>query len=102
MIDQQRLEQAIEQQGSKAIEAEPELLGTILLEKHLIATEPLEKAMMEQAVSAIGEMMTWTSGHFAFHKKPPASRPPITFDTQGLMMEVFRLSDEAAHERAKT
>jgi tetratricopeptide (TPR) repeat protein len=93
-IDRATIDQVIAAQGSDAVESE-ELLGSILLEQQLIAMEPLEKAMMEQVTSAIGEMMTWTSGHFAFHTRPPASRPAITFDAQGLMMEVFRRSDEA-------
>jgi Flp pilus assembly protein TadD len=99
-IDKAALDDAITRQGQKDVE-HAELLGTILIERQLVSLEKLERAMMDQVIAAIGEMMDWTSGHFAFHSKPPSSPPSITFDAQGLMMEAARLSDEASRDESR-
>jgi Flp pilus assembly protein TadD len=95
-IDPSVLSSIVEQQRvSERLREEPELLGTILLKKQIVGAERLHSAMMEQVLAALGEMMTWTSGQFAFHARAPGTRPSLSFDVQRLMLEAARRADEA-------
>ena len=49
----------------------------------------------EQLIAALAVMMSWSEGEFVFHARQRSSRPAVTFDTQTLMLEAARRTDEA-------
>ncbi len=58
--------------------------------------------MLRQIVDALVEMLTWHEGAFSFHPGAPAEVPSVSFDTQRVVMELFRVTDERTSRRSST
>jgi len=53
-------------------------------------------AVFHQIVDALGAMLSWREGAFSFHPGDPPEVPSISFDTQRVVMELFRTTEERA------
>jgi len=54
------------------------------------------QAIFHQIVEALGAMLSWREGAFSFHPGDPPEVPSISFDTQRVVMELFRTTEERA------
>jgi tetratricopeptide (TPR) repeat protein len=74
------------------------LIGSILLERGLVQPQTLQQALADQIKGALLEMVTWTSGRFAFEpdKRSQVESDEITVevDTQAVLLDVLRQLDE--------
>ncbi len=66
------------------------------------ADPPSAEGALRQIVDALVEMLTWQEGAFSFHPGAPAEVPAVSFDTQRVVMELFRVTDERASRRSST
>ena len=88
------LEHAIRLQQERS---RPAPLGQVLIENAMIDEETLRPVLDEQIQAAIGDIMRWTDGHFAFEADDGAvEAPSILFDTAMMMLDALRLEDEEA------
>jgi tetratricopeptide (TPR) repeat protein len=71
-----------------------EALGTLLLKQRPAHREALTRAVFEQVLEALGEMLTWSEGAFSFHPGNDRGLPAIAFDLQNVMLEIMRIADE--------
>jgi Flp pilus assembly protein TadD len=71
-----------------------EALGSILLDEKLIDRTQLTRIVFEQALTALGEMTSWTEGAFSFHPSEGGEAPPISFSIQQVVLELMRVRDE--------
>jgi hypothetical protein len=69
-------------------------LGAVLLRERPADRAALTSAVFQQVLDALGEVMTWGEGAFSFHPGSDQGVPPIAFDLQTVMLEVFRIADE--------
>jgi len=53
-------------------------------------------AIFNQIVHALAAMLSWREGAFSFHPGDPPEVPSISFDTQRVVMELFRVTEERA------
>ncbi len=58
--------------------------------------------VLRQVLDALVEMLSWQEGAFSFHPGAPAEVPAVSFDTQRVVMELFRVTDERASRRSST
>jgi hypothetical protein len=75
-----------------------EALGSVLLRERPAHREALTRAVFQQVIDALGEVLAWTEGAFSFHPVHPGSDrglPAIAFDLQNVMLEIMRLADES-------
>lgn len=64
-----------------------------------IAELPPADAALRKIVEGLAGMLSWREGAFSFHPCAAAEDPPISFDTQQVVMELFRVTDERAPRR---
>jgi Flp pilus assembly protein TadD len=72
-------------------------LGSMLVERGLIDTSTLRGMLVQQVKSAIGEMVGWTEGMFAFEPAPPGEATddaPAGLDVDMILLDVMRELDE--------
>lgn len=69
-------------------------LGAVLLRERPADRAALTKAVFQQVLDALSEMLTWSEGAFSFHPAGDRGLPAISFDLQNVMLEVFRIADE--------
>jgi tetratricopeptide (TPR) repeat protein len=55
---------------------------------------PTREAARARLMGALGQMLTWTEGTFAFHHHEPVGEPAYTFDVQHVLLELMRAADE--------
>lgn len=88
------LEQAVKRQRKRE-DATP--LGQVLLDDGVLDEDTLRPVLDEQIQHAIGDILGWTDGHFAFEAaEDGVTAPTILFDTGMMMLDALRLADEAA------
>jgi hypothetical protein len=74
----------------------------MLLREHPAHREPLTRAVFQQVIDALGEMLTWKEGAFSFHPGSDRGLPAISFDLLNVMLEIMRLTDERQANRSST
>ena len=79
-----------------------EALGSVLLRKRPGAREQLNQAVLQQILDGLAEMLSWREGAFSFHPGTEAEIPSISFDTQNVVMELFRMTDEQTSPSSST
>jgi tetratricopeptide (TPR) repeat protein len=74
------------------------LIGELLVTRGLATSDQIRKVLTEQIHDAIGELLNWKNGQFAFDpEKVTAPLGPdieVEVDPQALLLEVFRRMDE--------
>ncbi len=84
---------------------QPEKLGSLLLAQGLVQRDALRRAMFEQTLSALEEILSWPEGTFFFQRQRQTTSDletdpdPISFDAQHVMMELMRIMDERQYRR---
>lgn len=71
-----------------------ETLGALLLRERPDDRQALTRAVFQQLIDALAEMLTWTEGAFSFHPGSDRGLPAISFDLQYVMLEIMRVADE--------
>lgn len=79
-----------------------EALGSVLLRKRPGDREQLNQAVLQQILDGLAEMLSWREGAFSFHAGTPAEVPAISFDTQSVVMEFFRMTDDKSSRSSST
>jgi hypothetical protein len=51
--------------------------------------DQIRRAVFEQVLDALGEMLAWNEGSFSLHPDSQAELPGISFDVQTVMMELM-------------
>src|SRR5262249_25732133 len=64
-----------------------EALGSVLLRERPGHREALTRAVFQQVIDALGEMLAWKEGAFSFHPGSDRGLPAIAFDLQNVMLE---------------
>ncbi len=77
-----------------------EALGSLLLRERPAHRDALRRAVFQQVIDALGEMLTWTEGAFSFHPGSDRGLPAISFDLQNVMLEIMRVEDERKANRS--
>ncbi|MCA9538036.1 MAG: tetratricopeptide repeat protein [Myxococcales bacterium] len=77
----------------------PVPLARILLDNDIVERDALRPVLEEQVQTAIGHIMQWQDGHFAFESDDSGATPGrlILLDTGMVMLEALRLQDEEKH-----
>jgi len=75
-------------------------LGEMLARQGIVDGAELEAALLRQIVEGLGEMVSWREGAFSFHPGSTSALPAISFDTQQVVMELFRVTEERASQRS--
>jgi tetratricopeptide (TPR) repeat protein len=101
IIGRAELEVALAAQRSDAGETS-EALGSVLLRRRPGAAAQLTEAILQQVLDSLAEMLTWREGAFSFHPGAATEIPPISFDTQSVVMELLRIADERSARRSST
>jgi len=95
VITSDQLESAIENQKTKSPDR---LLGSILLDLGMVQRVQLRAALEAQVRGALGEMVGWTNGRFAFEPDRNGPENPseieLHLDTRGVLLDVLRQYDE--------
>jgi Domain of unknown function (DUF4388) len=72
----------------------------MLLDQGIIGMSDARAALDEQLRDTLTELLTWTEGGFSFEPERShdvsASERELEFDSRSLLLEIFRLQDEAA------
>ena len=79
-----------------------EALGALLLRERPAHRESLKRAVLQQVIDALGELLTWKEGAFSFHPGSDRGQPAISFDLQNVMLEIMRVADESNENRWST
>jgi tetratricopeptide (TPR) repeat protein len=80
-----------------------EALGSVLLRKRPGDRERLNQAVLQQIFDGLAEMLGWREGAFSFHPGTPAAEiPSLSFDTQSVVMELFRMTDDDSSSRSSS
>ncbi len=75
--------------------ASAEQLASQLLRDGLITQRQLQEARHKQVRSALGEMLDWSSGKFAFHKGAPKPLSgEVVLEPTSLILDIMRVKDE--------
>jgi hypothetical protein len=53
-----------------------------------------QEGLLRQLLDALAPMLTWQEGAFSFHPGTPPEVPAVSFDTQQVVMELFRMTEE--------
>jgi hypothetical protein len=77
-------------------------LGSVLLRKRPGDREQLHQAVLQQIFDGLAEMLGWREGAFSFHPGTQAELPSISFDTQSVVMELFRMTDDDNTSRSSS
>jgi tetratricopeptide (TPR) repeat protein len=95
-VTPEQLEAVAQTQAGK--EPKP-LIGGLLVSGGIATVAQVRAALSEQIHDAIGELLNWKDGQFAFDPEkvvaPSESDVEIEVDPQALLLEVFRRWDEA-------
>jgi Flp pilus assembly protein TadD len=78
-------------------EESAESLGSILLQAKIIDRAQLARIVFDQALTALGEITSWSEGAFSFHPADGLEPPPVSFSVQQVVLELMRQRDERAH-----
>jgi len=57
---------------------------------------------LRQILDGLAPMLSWREGAFSFHPGGPPAAPVVSFDTQQVVMELFRMTDERSTRRSST
>jgi tetratricopeptide (TPR) repeat protein len=79
-----------------------EALGSVLLRKRPGDREQLNRAVLQQILDGLAEMLSWKEGAFSFHAGAQAEIPSISFDTQSVVMEFFQMTDHNTSRSSST
>jgi len=79
-----------------------EALASLLLRKRPGDREQLSQAVLQQILDGLAEMLSWREGAFSFHPGTQAEVPSISFDTQSVVMEFFRMTDDDDTSRSSS
>lgn len=78
-------------------------LGQVLLDEGAIDRDTLRPVLDGLIQEAVGEILNWEDGHFAFESDDDdPEAPAILFDTGMMMLEAFRLQDEKNWEERES
>ena len=71
-------------------------LGHILIKKGLVGRETIEEILRTQIAETVIQLFDWKQGTYEFTSQalPHEKEPPFVLDTQHLLMEGLRISDE--------
>jgi Flp pilus assembly protein TadD len=89
IIDRPTLDSALARQRAGETHTS-EMLGTILLRERPADHDRFTQAVLRQVLAGLTEMLRWKEGAFSFHPGGDKDLPPISFDLQHVMMELFR------------
>ncbi len=83
----------------EAVSAKPvssgSYLGTNLLQRGLVSSEALRKALLEQVLAGLGEVLKWKGASFSYECLPPEKVDlSISLETRFTLMELMRRLDE--------
>jgi tetratricopeptide (TPR) repeat protein len=101
IISTEALDAALARQRMDDGEA-AETLGAVLLRERPAHREALTRAVFQQVLDALSEVLTWSEGAFSFHPGSDRGLPAISFDLQNVVLEVFRIADERNANRSST
>jgi len=79
-----------------------EALGSVLLRRRPDDRERLNQAVLQQIFDGLAEMLGWREGAFSFHPGPQTEVPSLSFDTQSVVMELFRMTDDDNSSRSSS
>jgi tetratricopeptide (TPR) repeat protein len=79
-----------------------EALGSVLLRKRPDDREQLNQAVLQQILDGLAEMLSWREGAFSFHPGSQTEVPAISFDTQSVVMEFFKMTDDDNSSRSSS
>jgi Flp pilus assembly protein TadD len=79
-----------------------EALGGVLLRSRPAVREQLHQAILQQILDGLVEMLGWSEGAFSFHPAADSEIPPISFDTQSVVMKVFGMIDQHTSRSTST
>jgi Flp pilus assembly protein TadD len=79
-----------------------EALGSVLLRKRPGDREQLNQAVLQQILDGLAEMLSWREGAFSFHPGSQTEVPSISFDTQSVVMEFFKMTDDDNSSRSSS
>jgi len=76
------------------------VVARLLLERGLVTDEDLRAALLARVCDAIGELVTWFDGRFAFDPSSPVEPLlpglDLDVDSQPLLLNIFREQDESS------
>jgi Flp pilus assembly protein TadD len=61
-----------------------------------------QQAALRQILDGLAPMLSWREGAFSFHPGAPPAAPVVSFDTQQVVMELFRMTEERSARRSST
>lgn len=61
-----------------------------------------QEAALRQILDGLAPMLSWREGAFSFHPGAQPAPPVVSFDTQQVVMELFRMTDERSARRSST
>jgi hypothetical protein len=100
LVSPAQLTVALGKQRSRPEES-AESLGSILLHAKIIDRAQLSRIVFDQALTALGEITSWTEGAFSFHPANGFEPPPVSFSVQQVVLELMRQRDERAHRDSR-
>lgn len=95
LVSEDQLAQAAAVQESEDTD---QLMGAVLVQKGWVEEAAVRRALRDQILSAVVEMVQWMSGDFAFEpdrqQLGQTAKIDIELDTQGLLLDALRIVDE--------
>ncbi|MFL5305892.1 MAG: DUF4388 domain-containing protein [Polyangia bacterium] len=61
-----------------------------------------QEGALRQILDGLAPMLSWHEGAFSFHPGGPPAAPVVSFDTQQVVMELFRMTEERSARRSST
>jgi Flp pilus assembly protein TadD len=92
IITRAELDAALATQRSE-LRQSTESLGSVLLRSRPGVRDLLNRAILQQILDGLVEMLSWSEGAFSFHPAPESEAPSISFDTQSVVMKAFGMID---------
>jgi tetratricopeptide (TPR) repeat protein len=93
LITSEGLEAALARQKADERDSS-EALGSLLMRDRPRDHDQLKRAVFQQLLEALEEMIAWDEGAFSFHPAGDADLPAIHFNLQNVMLELMRVIDE--------
>jgi len=95
LITQDQLRETVAQQKS---DGSRQLLGTLFVERGIVDEESARRVVTLQIFKALREMLSWTSGQFAFEPEEAREAHPsaveVALDPQFVLLELYKQQDE--------
>ena len=101
LVEARKISAAVLAGAARSLGTDPpdHVLGDHLVHESLVDAEALREALERQVGFAIGELLQWTTGEFAFDREgdatPPRGERAAAVDVQGALMRAFKDMDES-------